>query len=200
MDLKFESIRSDWYAANTLVPRLFVNAVCKKELLTLVGFPSQWIPVCIHYGVPYTAPRPPLRYIPLFSDLTTIEVERIAKSALSRRASRALLETTAAVDPVIADLIYILDHKLHAAGCADPAGSGNVNLLNTWHSFGAVDLWRIFMLLRGFLAVNRFAVVVDCLSFKPYSDMLDVLCRMGIISKPIRPLKIRWRGFHVSFG
>jgi hypothetical protein len=175
-----------------------------------------------------------------------------------------------------------LDHKLHAAGCADPAGSGNVNLLNTWHSFGrpeiislqeqmarttvednavlllpcsrrrpysesrthtrllrqladagynpleiphvvvtalgvvpkeywgraqvmtydagAVDLWRIFMLLRGFLAVNRFAVVVDCLSFKPYSDMLDVLCRMGVISKPIRPLKIRWRGFHVSFG
>jgi hypothetical protein len=259
---------------------LFVKAIVTGEPLTLVGFPAQWIPACVHYGVSLVAPRQPLRYLPLFSDLPAVEIEQLARSAMSNQASRSLLEAAAALDPVIADFIYIVDHKLFVSGRADPAASGTVSLLNTWHSFcrpevisiqeqmarsvvdhdtvlllpcsrhrpynasrtharlfqqlaatghnpanaahvvvtalgvvprsywdhqqvmsydaGAVDLWRVFSLLQVFFATNRFATVLDCLSFRPFSDMLSVLNRMAVIGKPTRPLKLRWRGFHVK--
>jgi predicted RNA-binding protein len=244
--------------------------------LKLVGFPAQWIPVCAHYGISCAAPRRPLGYLPLFSDMPVAEIVRVTEAAKARNASRPLLEAAAALDPVIADLVYIVDHKLAASGVFDP-GNGGSNLLNTWHSFGrpevielqermcrhraesdvglflpcsrqrpyeesrtharllrnlsnqgyehaacsqivvtafgvvprtywrhplimsydagAVDLWRVFQLLRAFLAQNRFRLVIGCLSFKPFSDMLNTLHELQLIPRPVRPLKIRWRGF-----
>jgi len=278
-ELRFETVRSDWYAANTLLPRLIVKAVRGVAPLRLVGFPAQWIPVCVHYGIPYSDPRSPKDYVTLFSDLPTQEIARLAVSAKAQNSSRPLLEATAALDPIIADLVYIVDHKLAAAGHVDPGGDA-VNLLNTWHSFGrpqvidlqetmcrhavggnavllmpcsrqrpytesrthrrllnqleqagyrpsefahvvvtalgvvpkaywqhslvmtydagAVDLWRVFHLLRAFFAANPCRTVVDCLSFKPYSDMLEVLHQVGSIPPPVRPFKPRWRGFYVK--
>ena len=65
---------------------------------------------------------------------------------------------------------------------------------------GAVDLWRVFQLLRFFFTVNHPRLVVDCLSFKPYSDMLGLLRDLGLIATLIRPMKIRWRSFHVTLS
>jgi hypothetical protein len=279
IELRFASIRSDWYAANTLLPRHIVRAVHEGIQLRLVGFPTQWIPVCVHYGLAYGEPRAPLTYLPIFSDLPMSEIARLAEAARTHKADRSLLEAAAALDAVIADLVYIVDHKLAALGRHDP-GSGGSNLLNTWHSFcrpevrglqermcrhetenhaalllpcsrqrpydesrtharlqrdlrevghnpdayaqivvtalgvvpreywnhpmvmsydaGAVDLWRVFQLLRVFFATNRFQTVIDCLSFKPYSDMLQTLHLLDLIAHPRRPLKLRWRGFHVT--
>jgi predicted RNA-binding protein len=204
----------------------------------------------------------------------------MAIEAKKSGASRALLESTAALDPVIADFIYIVDHKLASAGLSDPGCNGN-NLLNTWHSFsrpevirlqermchhiaqcdvflmlpcsrhrpygdsrthtrlarqlhdliprcaeraervvvtslgvvpeafwreplvmsydaGAVDLWRVFQLLRMFFTVNKARSVIDCLSFKPYSDMLSLLKTLGTVHDVSRPLRVRWRSFHVK--
>ncbi len=275
IELAFEAVRSDWYAANTLVPRLLVKAVLEDINLKLIGFPAQWIPVCTHYGINYAEPRRPPNYLPLFSDLPVLEIIRVAE-ANTRNSSRPLLEAVAALDPVIADLVYIVDHKLAVAGLCDP-GNGGANFLNTWHSFGrpevidlqermcrhstgseavlflpcsrqrpyeksrthtrllrdllktghdlnactqvvvtafgvvpqaywrhplimtydagAVDLWRVFQLLRAFLTRNHFQVVIDCLSFRPFSDMLATLHGLRSIPKPIRPLKLRWRAF-----
>jgi hypothetical protein len=278
-ELAFEAVRSDWYAANTLLPRLLVKAVRRELALKLVGFPVQWIPVCVHYGIAYAKPRQPNTYTPLFSDLPVQEVVRLAEAAKANNASRPLLEAAVALDPVIADLVYIVDHKLGAAGLPDPGHHGS-NLLNTWHSFGrpevinlqermcqhdseidtvlflpcsrqrpydksrthgrllnslrktgydpsacaqvvvtafgvvpqaywrhplimtydagAVDLWRVFRLLRAFLIRNDFRVVIDCLSFKPFSDILKTLHEQRLMPRPIRPLKLRWRGFCVD--
>jgi hypothetical protein len=278
-EVRFSDIRSDWYAANTLLPRLFVNAIRARKSLTLIGFPAQWIVVAAHYGMTTKSAVAPKGYVPLISDLAVDEVERLAREANRHGSSRVLLESIVALDPVIADFVYMLDHKLAAAGLAVPASRGT-NYLNTWHSFcrpeivrlqdemaatiaptksllflpcarqrpydrsrthkriiaqltelnvldgpharvvvtalgvipqaywnhslvmtynaGAVDLWRVFALLRRFLATNRPNTVVDCLSFKPYSQMLDTLASMGAVGAAVRPLPIRWRGFHPS--
>ena len=285
-ELSFESVRSDWYAANTLIPRLLVKAVREGTGLKLVGFPAQWIPVCAHYGIDIVSPTAPSVYLPLFSDIPVAVLEDAAESAKARGASRPMLEAAATLDPVIADLVYIVDHKLSAAGYRDPATTpsarGGVNFLNTWHSFGrpevielqeqmcrhgvvgdtavllpcsrhrpyhesrthvrlrqkltqaghnvsgysqivvtalgvvpedfwchplvmtydagAVDLWRVFTLLRSFFQLNGFSRVIDCLSFKPYSEMLNTLCQLGVIKKLSRPLRLRWRGFHINLS
>src|SRR5262245_14994741 len=277
IELRFDSVRSDWYAANTLIPRYLVRALYDGVPLRLVGFPSQWIPVCVHYGLAYGEPRAPLTYLPIFSDLPISEIARLAETARTHNAGRSLLYAAVALAAVIADLVYIVDHKLAGLGRGDPGSSGS-NLLNTWHSFcrpevmdlqermcrydtesdvalllpcsrhrpyaesrthsrlrrnlaeaghnsdacaqivvtalgvvprqywnhplvmsydaGAVDLWRVFQLLRVFFAANRFQSVIDCLSFKPYSEMLQMLHVLHLIPPPIRPLKLRWRGFH----
>jgi Domain of unknown function (DUF5591) len=281
MELQFESVRSDWYSANTLMPRLFIKAIRGDQPLKLVGFPAQWIPVCVHYGVPYSAPQAPLNYVPLFSDLSVEELGRLAAAARLHRASRLFLEASVALDPVIADLVYIVDHKLSTLRHAYQRGN-DANMLNTWHSFcrpeviqlqermarevvtsdsvlllpcsrhrpygesrtharlsrrlteaghnaadiprvvvtalgvvpetywkhplvmtydaGAVDLWRVFQLLQAFFTTNRFSIVIDCLSFKPYSDMLEILQRLGVVRNRMRPLKVRWRGFYVDLA
>jgi hypothetical protein len=267
-DIRFDSIRSDWYAANTLLPRLVVKAVLGKERLRFVGFPAQWIPVFVHYNIRYDKPRAPLSYLPLFSDLSTEQVTSLTLESKKRGASRSLAESAAALDAVISDFIYIVDHKLADKDHADPGTSGS-NQLNTWHSFGrpeiiglqqrmcehsvhgdtfvmlpcarhrpydesrtharllrqlsatnhsvagveehfwrdplvmtydagAVDLWRVFQLLRAFFRNNRPRAVIDCLSFKPYSDMLRVLAKLGDIKDVVRPLTLRWRGFQAK--
>jgi hypothetical protein len=63
---------------------------------------------------------------------------------------------------------------------------------------GAVDLWRVFQLLRMFFTVNKARTVIDCLSFKPYSDMLHLLKDLGMVHDVSRPLRVRWRSFHVT--
>jgi hypothetical protein len=279
-DILFGDVRSDWYAANTLLPRLVVRSVLGGPSIRLIRFPTVWIPVCVHYGIEFDEPQPPQKHVPMFSDMPASEISRIAIEAKRRGQSRALLESTAALDPVIADLIYIVDHKLASAGASDP-GCDGVNLLNTSHSFdrpevirlqeqmcrhvvqgdlfvmlpcsrhrpygesrthtrlarqlrdvapgcaesaervvvtslgvvpetfwreplvmsydaGAVDLWRVFQLLRMFFTVNKATSVIDCLSFKPYSDMLRLLQELGTFHCLSRPLRVRWRSFHVT--
>jgi hypothetical protein len=278
-EVHFRSIRSDWLAGNTLLPRLFVNSISGQRPLRLRGFPAQWIPVCAHYGIKWSEPRAPQSYLPLFSELPIRAVASLASAAKRHGTSRQLLEATAALDPVIADLVYIIDHKLAARGYRDP-GADASNTLNTWHSFGrpeiigiqermcrfatgadtflmlpcsrrrpygesrthvrlarqlaetgqaplaaarvvvtalgvvpeafwseplvmsydagAVDLWRVFQLLRVFFTVNRSRRVVDCLSFRPFSDMLVLLQDLGVVTRVERPLKQRWRAFYVD--
>jgi len=279
-DLTFESLRSDWYASNTVLPRRFVKAILGVHPLRLIGFPTQWIPACVHFEIGSSNEIAPSSYLPLFSDLSPEAITGLAQAAKRRGSSRQFLEATAAVDPIIADFLYIVDHKLFAAGHRPTQDGAAVATLNTWHSFGqpdilalqeemcryvagtdtfvmlpcskrrpydesrthkrlaadlvdighshsnatrvvvtalgvvpepfwkeslvmrydagAVDLWRVFQLLRQFFTTNRGQVVIDCLSFKPYSGMLATLQSMGTIVCLVRPLKLRWRAFSVD--
>lgn len=277
-EIRFEEIRSDWYAANTVLPRWLARAIRDGRRTRLIGFPSIWIPLCVHYGLDFFDCRAPLKYTPIFSEMSIAEISAIAVAAKTEGASRVLLESTAALDAVIADLLYILDHKLASADIMDPGSSGQ-NFLNTWHSFsrpeivrlqermcrhvaqadyflilpcsrhrpyegsrthrslsrqledilpsskvervvvtsigivpeafwheplvmtydaGAVDLWRVFQLLRVFFTANRARTIIDCLSFKPYSEMLGLLKDLRVVPAVTRPLKIRWRSFEAK--
>lgn len=276
--INFSDLRSDWYAANTVLPREFVRAILSGNELTLVGFPSLWIPVCVYYGVRCEFVSAPISHTPIFSQLSASQLTAIAQDAQTHGRSRALMEAAVALDPVLADFVYIVDHKLARSGYSRIIDEHRV-FLNTWHSFGrpevialqkrmcghvlhgdtflmlpcsrsrpygtskthrrlyeelarhgvnpdservvvtavgvvpaafwreplvmsydagAVDLWRIFSLLRAFFSINRPKAIVDCLSFRPYSDMLGLLHDLGMIPKPTRPLRLRWRSFYVK--
>jgi hypothetical protein len=168
-ELQFESVRSDWYAANTLIPRLLVKAVRDRVQVRLVGFPAQWIPVCVHYGLAYAEPREPLTYLPIFSDLPTNEIARLAETARARYASRSLLEAAAAFDAVIADLIYIVDHKLSESGHHDPGSKGS-NLLNTWHSFCRPEVRRLQERMCQHHVKNDAILLLPCSRHRPYDE------------------------------
>ena len=90
-DVCFSSIRSDWYAANTLLPRLIVKAVLGHDPLRLLGFPSHWIPVAVHYGLESADWQSPGSYVSIFSELAPDQVLELATKALVHGTSRSLL-------------------------------------------------------------------------------------------------------------
>lgn len=46
---------------------------------------------------------------------------------------------------------------------------------------GVPDIFRILRLMRKYFQKSRYAVVIDCLEFKPYSDCLQIVAREGLV-------------------
>jgi predicted RNA-binding protein len=46
---------------------------------------------------------------------------------------------------------------------------------------GVPDIYRILRLMRLFFSKARYATVIDCLEFRPYSDCLGIVAREGLI-------------------
>lgn len=62
---------------------------------------------------------------------------------------------------------------------------------------GVPDIYRLLGLMRAYFRTHRFARVIDCLSFQPYSDLLGILAREHAIPRPLRVLPRTRSAFHV---
>lgn len=58
---------------------------------------------------------------------------------------------------------------------------------------GIRDVYRVLTLLRRLLHNTRYDTAWDCLSFRPYRDVLEIVAREGSIGKLLRPNNIRSR-------
>jgi hypothetical protein len=48
---------------------------------------------------------------------------------------------------------------------------------------GVPDIYRLLRLSRGYFRQAQYAMVIDCLQFKPYSEILAILHREGVIQQ-----------------
>jgi len=62
---------------------------------------------------------------------------------------------------------------------------------------GIRDIYRVLTLLRRLLHDSQYEVGWDCLSFRPYRDVLNIVTREGGIRKLQRPCKLRSRNIPV---
>ena len=62
---------------------------------------------------------------------------------------------------------------------------------------GIRDIYRVLTLLRRLLHGTQYEVGWDCLSFRPYRDVLDIVTREGRIRKLLRPRVLRSRNIPV---
>lgn len=62
---------------------------------------------------------------------------------------------------------------------------------------GIRDVYRVLTLLRRLLHNSHYDEAWDCLSFRPYRDVLDIVAREGRIGKLLRPKNIRSRNIPV---
>ena len=112
-DVRFSAIRDDWYKANQLVPRLARSALANPDSsLVFVGFPRQWIPVFEYYGLAWRDSSDPIEYMPIVSELSEAKILGHCLDAREHGVLRTLLEGISALDPVLADFVYILDRFL----------------------------------------------------------------------------------------
>ncbi len=63
---------------------------------------------------------------------------------------------------------------------------------------GAPDLYRLLRLIRNFFSTKPYAYVLDCSEFPPFSDLLQIAHREGLI-KDLQHLSLRRsRAFHIQ--
>ena len=283
---RFSTLRGDWYRSNQALPRAIRQTIDGTRRFIFNGFPRQWIPLFVWFGVPWKNSVAPSDYLPFFSDLSEQELEEILKSARHEKMLRPLLEAASTLDPVISDCLYILDHSVKgssdemksetAVGRARPR---KTLLLTSWQSYGrpsvlrleeevaripargntavmlpcsfkrpyngspthrriysrlkesgydvenlhkivvtslgiipeelwsspavvrydagVPDIYRLLRLLRTFFATRRYRYVVDCLEFQPYSDLLQIVKREGLITDLRRLGSPRGRAFYI---
>lgn len=271
----FSDLRSDWYMANSTLPRLVKNCVEGKRHLEFYGFPRQWIPVFEWFGVDWTNSIDPPDYVPFFSDLSEDTIVEIICKAEEENALRILVESATMYDSILSDFLYIVDNSLQASSPAmeaelqeiigETGGRARRLILNGWQSYGrpsmqavekaalsvkpktdtavalpcslarpydkskthrniyriledkgyrieklhrivitslgvlpeeiwempqvmtydagVPDIYRILRLIRTYFGKMQYECVLDCLQFEPYSDVLRIAEREGIIKK-----------------
>jgi Domain of unknown function (DUF5591) len=256
--VRFDSLRDDWVKGADLVVRLIVRSA--RDGVVLQGFPRQWIPLFVHFGVAFSEASVSDDYVPLASEIPSSELEKLSEGARARGALREMVEAFASLDPLMADVLYKLDRRMIAPPTVGPirikltgwqsygrpevqalsklvesiacANNGTAVLLpcarrrpyqsskthrRIWkhlraHSIeqshvdslvvssigmvpevlwdhpvvlaydsGVPDIFRILRLMRKYFQKARYAVVVDCLEFKPYSDCLQIVAREGLV-------------------
>lgn len=174
---RFDSLRRDWYVSNESLSRAVRHTIEGRKRSRFVGFPRQWIPIFEWYGVQWSDSIPPLDYIPLFSDLSEWEINQLVSNARANYSLRLLVESTSALDPVVSDFLYIVDHsaeglKLASQEAAEIQYALAVRkrrlYLTSWQSYGRPSvrtLEREIMQVRPKVAV---AVVLPCSLSRPY--------------------------------
>lgn len=173
--LAFNSIRSDWYAGNSTLPRAILKCIATERRILFKDFYRQWIPVFEWYGVKWEGSIPPKHYMPIFSQMTEEEVCGLVDEAKHNNSLRALVEATSVLDPIVSDLLYIVDNSVpldnpHLSKDADFINSGKSKrlLLNGWQSYGRPS---VRVLENEVMSVNpphQIAAVLPCALRRPY--------------------------------
>jgi predicted RNA-binding protein len=156
-------IRGDWYRGADLMARLIDQSRCGGPILA--GFPAQWLPLFAHFDARWVDPTPPPTFIPIVSGLSIEQLLGLMQAAQSEGQSRVLVEAIAALDPLIADVLYKLDRRIKA-----PIDLKFTQIpLTGWQSYGRPELLDLEDRILANAATNaRSAVLLPCARKRPY--------------------------------
>lgn len=158
----FSELRGDWYRGADLMARLIQRSA--HGGMILLGFPANWIPIFVHFGAAWRDAIEPPQSGPLFSDLSVAEIERLARAALARGQSRSLVESAAALDPLLADVLHLLDRRRDVAS----PETGTVALTG-WQSYGRPEVLDLEdRILARPPTPSASAVLLPCARRRPY--------------------------------
>lgn len=133
----------------------------------LQGFPCQWIPLLVHFGANWTEPSSGAEYVPLASDLSSSELERLTEAAKAKGALREMVEAFASLDPIIADVLHKLDRRMVSAS---DVKVDRVKLTG-WQSYGRPEILALNeLVVRTARGVHPTAVLLPCARKRPYHE------------------------------
>jgi hypothetical protein len=257
-----------------------------------IGFPRHWIPIFEWFGVAWQQSIPPIEYVPFFSDLSEKQIVGIIEKSKREKSLRILAESASMYDPVISDLLYIVDNTVSTMSTPMRNEMWEITthpkqikkrplLLNGWQSYGrpslrmleaevakvkpkspiaaalpcsltrpydrsrthrkiyrilndkgygidelhrivitslgvlpeevwklppvmsydagVPDIYRTLRLVRSYFRGKNYACVLDCLQFAPYSDVLHIAEREGVISQ-VRRIAVPDKRHFVACG
>jgi predicted RNA-binding protein len=162
---RFDSLRDDWVKGADVLVRLVLRSAQGKVILQ--GFPHQWIPVFIQFGVCFADVSAPTEYVAVASDLSPHELELLSKRAHARGALREMVEAFASLDPLIADVLHKLDRRM-----ATPETVAPLRIkLTGWQSYGRPEILALGNLIAdSACAHHKTAVLLPCARRRPYQS------------------------------
>jgi hypothetical protein len=173
--LPFKSIRNDWYIGNSTLPRAILRCLSGERDTLFTGFYRQWIPIFEWYGVKWEGSIPPKSYLPIFSEMEEEEVRRVVGRAREHNSLRALTEATSMLDPVVSDLLYIVDNRIPLNGVQLArdvdfvcAAKSKKLLLNGWQSYGRPSVRSLDSEVMSLEPTYKIAVALPCSLRRPY--------------------------------
>jgi len=153
------------------MPRLARKALGDSSATLFCGFPRQWIPVFEHYGLKWAGSCSPSQHMPFVSEMSEGQVRHHCLVAKRLGSLRTLVESVVALDPVLADFLYILDNSIRLYHIANSLNlnTGNVPLrLTSWQSYGRPEVRRLEADIDR-ISVNRAAAaILPCSRGRPY--------------------------------
>jgi predicted RNA-binding protein len=176
-EFEFNSLRRDWYLSNQTLPRLVEQAVNGIRQLIFVGFPRQWVPIFEWYGLRWRQSIEPQHYLPFFSDLSEPQLLKIVDRAKREGVLRSLIESTAMLDPIISDFLYIVDNSVKANSPAmqnelATASSKDIKrktlMLNGWQSYGRPSIRLLENAVAQIIPDAKIAAALPCSYTRPY--------------------------------
>ena len=176
--LRFSEIRADWFVTNSTVPRAVLRSLDGIVTHEFVGFPRQWLPFFEWFGLPWRGSIAPPSYMPFFSDLNEEAVRSVMEHSRQRGMLRTLLESATACDSVLADCLYIVDHRRQIDRDAvdhdvTAIRHGLVDhrkslLLTGWQSYGRPSVRALEQAVLKIVPRHRDAAILPCALRRPY--------------------------------
>ena len=161
--IDFSEIRDDWYRGADLMARLIDQSRQGGPILT--GFPAQWLPLFTHFDARWAKPAAPERFSPLRSNLRVEQLLELIRAAQAEGQTRLLAEGTAALDPLIADVLHKLDRRAAPLAPATPAKI----CFTGWQSYGRPEVLDFEDRVQASaLANSRTAILLPCARKRPY--------------------------------
>src|SRR5271157_4641731 len=165
-EIRFGSLRSDWYSGNQLVPRLIRKVISGQESKRFTGFPRQWIPIFVYFGVEWECCCDPATYIPIISEISDQELVAYCDRAQRTGTLRDLVESVVTLDPVLADFLYILDNTSDFRAKSEAPGA--IVKLTSWQSYGRPEIKELVAAAELIRSHKSIAVVLPCARHRPY--------------------------------
>ncbi len=172
-ELKFRDIRQDWYYSNQLLPRLIRNSINGVDHIRFVGFPRQCIPVFEYYGLAWRECSQPREYMPIVSEISDGKFALFCQAAKNAGTLRSLVESISVLDPLIADLLYIVDHsvKIPDVPILEYTDRGKKMIrLSSWQAYGRPEILQFEEAVDQAWKSKSVAVLLPCSRKRPYRD------------------------------
>jgi predicted RNA-binding protein len=162
--VRFTDLRGDWYRGGDLMARLLARSAA-GEGIEFTGFPRQWIPFFELCGARWSACVPPPDSVPVASDLSDEQLLGLVAAARRRGQARTLVEAWAALDPLLADVLYRLDRLRSAVAAPEPYLP-----LTGWQSYGRPEIQAFdrLVLASASARISDTAVILPCARARPY--------------------------------
>ncbi len=193
-DFFFTSLRKDWYAGNSTLPRLVKNTIENREKIRFCNFPLHWVPIFEWYRVKWNGYTVPREYIPFVSDLPPKQFLEITSSAKKMGMLRSLIESMSVYDPIISDFIYIADNKINLNQKyineeIKEFTSSSMNkrkkklLLNSWLAHGRPSIKKLEKKILLLKSTKSIALLLPCALKRPYNESITHKKIKTILSK-----------------
>jgi predicted RNA-binding protein len=141
--------------------------------IRFLGFPRQWIPIFEYFGLEWRDCSEPREYMPIISEISDDQFALFCRSARAAGMLRSLVESVSVLDPLLADLLYIVDHSMRIPAILTVEQTDctkKLIRLSSWQAYGRPEILQFEAAVDQVWKSKSVAVLLPCSRKRPYGS------------------------------